>query len=118
VAPYDVYNQSIYDWLLAHGRLTVNPSAIVPGGSATLRWSVAGADLCVASGDWLGTRPASGTESVRPNAPGSHHYTLSCHGPGGDFVQSGLLTERAVADPAGEPATGGGNQGSERVRTQ
>jgi predicted esterase len=118
MAPYDVYNQSIYDWLLAHGRLTVAPSAIEAGGSATLHWSVAGADACVASGDWLGPRPASGTESVSPNAPGSHRYTLSCHGPGGDIVQSGLLTERAVADPAGEPAAGGGNQGSERVRTQ
>ena len=118
MAPYDVYNQSIYDWMLAHGRLTVTPSAIVPGGAATLRWSVAGADGCVASGDWLGARPASGTESVRPIAPGSHHYILSCHGPGGDVVQTGWLTERAVDDPAGEPAASGGNQGSERVRAQ
>ena len=104
MAPYDVYNQSIYDWLLEHGRLTVNPPAIEVGSSATLHWSVAGADACVASGDWQGPRPASGTESVTPIAPGSHNYTLSCHGLGGDIVQSGLLTERAVGDPAGEPA--------------
>jgi pimeloyl-ACP methyl ester carboxylesterase len=100
---YDIYNQNIYDWLLAHSRpaltgatFTVNPSAIVPGRSATLRWSLAGAASCLASGDWLGRRPASGTESVKPPAPGSYGYVLTCGGPGGTVSQSVAL---AVGEP-------------------
>jgi hypothetical protein len=117
-APYDVYDESIYDWLLAHSRLTVTPSAISMGRSATLSWSVAGADACMASGDWLGPRPASGTESVTPNAPGTYNYILRCHGPGGDVEQSASLTERALDDPAPEPAATGTNVGTQQIRTQ
>ena len=95
---YDIYNQNIYDWLLAHNRpapsgaaFTATPSAIVWGRSATLRWSLAGAASCLASGDWFGRRPASGTESVKPPAPGSYGYVLTCEGPGGTVSQSVAL---------------------------
>ncbi len=108
---YDIYDQNIYDWMLAHTRpatapgaaapdetahlkprdepdaspadgvrFTVTPFAIPLGQAATLRWSAAGAASCVASGDWVGQRPASGTESVRPPAPGTYGYVLSCGG--------------------------------------
>ena len=117
-APYDVYDESIYDWLLAHSRLTVTPSVIALGGSATLSWSVVGADTCVASGDWLGPRPANGIESVRPIAPGIYNYFLRCHGSGGDVEQSASLTERAVDDPAPQPAATGTNDSTQQVRMQ
>lgn len=122
---YDIYNENIYDWLLAHTRaaptplsvsragavrvtttphrealaaagatLTVAPSAIAFGHSATLKWSAAGAAFCLASGDWVGRRPVSGTESVQPPAPGSYGYVLTCEGPAGSVAQSVVLTVR------------------------
>jgi predicted esterase len=122
---YDVYNQSIYDWVLAHTRaapstlpatttgtvrltpplarqalpangaaFTVAPSAVAFGHSATLSWSAAGATSCLASGDWVGSRPASGTESVTPPAPGLYGYALTCDGPAGSVSQSATLTVR------------------------
>jgi len=116
---YDIYNQNIYDWLLAHSRgpaassaaqagskaasrpgvlaaestaFTVAPSAIVFGHAARLRWSVEGATECLASGDWVGKRPARGTESVTPVAPGSYGYVLTCTGAGGTVAQAVMLT--------------------------
>ncbi|HEY1206303.1 MAG: immunoglobulin-like domain-containing protein [Bryobacteraceae bacterium] len=127
---YDIYNQSIYDWLLDHSRtapsplsvgrtgtvrvspsldrpallaagatFTVTPSAILWGRSATLQWSAEGAVSCLASGDWVGRRPASGTESVRPPAPGSYGYVLTCEGPGGAVSRSVTLTVGKAPDP-------------------
>jgi len=120
---YDLYDQNIYDWLLAHTRtapsplsvartgavrvelppdrqalpaadtaFTVTPSAIAFGRSATLRWSAAGAASCLASGDWVGRRAANGTESIKPPAPGSYGYVLTCEGPGGTVSRSVALT--------------------------
>jgi chitinase len=73
---------------------TVVPSVIAFGHSATLNWSAAGAASCLASGDWVGSRPASGTESVTPPAPGSYGYVLTCDGPAGTVSQSATLTVR------------------------
>jgi hypothetical protein len=106
LAPYDVYDQSIYDWLLTHSRLTVTPSAIALGGSATLNWSVAGATSCVASGDWVGSRETGGTESVTPAARGSYRYVLTCTGSSGPVVQSAALTVKE-AEPPPAPADPG-----------
>lgn len=78
---YDIYDQSIYDWLLSHRRsgaalnfgpggtgasdgvpagdeFAVTPEEIATGERATLKWSFPGADSCAASGDWLWTREA------------------------------------------------------------
>jgi predicted peptidase len=130
IAPYDVYNQSIYDWLLAHRRsapspltaapagtvrvkppmepqglpaaaptFAVTPAAIVWGRSATLQWSAPGAVSCLASGDWVGRQPSSGTESVTPPAPGSYGFVLSCEGPGGAVSQSVTLAVEKPSSP-------------------
>ncbi len=122
---YDIYNQNIYDWLLGHSRapvpavapagpsaaalphlaladspsaaaFTVTPSAIAFGHSATLKWSLTGAAVCLASGDWVGPRPAKGTESVTPFAPGSYGYVLTCAGPGGRVAESVTLKVQAA----------------------
>jgi predicted esterase len=104
---YDIYNQNIYDWLLAHTRqppavaFSATPSAIAFGRPATLSWSPAGATSCRASGDWTGPRPASGTESVQPPAPGLYSYVLTCDGPAGTVAQSAVLT---VREPPSAPA--------------
>jgi hypothetical protein len=120
LAPYDIYDQSIYDWLLEHSRaptsrlvsgaalpndtptpmselsLTV-AAAIRMGQSTTLRWTFKGAGSCIASGDWQGPRPASGAESVMPVAPGAYGYILSCAGPGGAVARSVWLEVREAA---------------------
>lgn len=118
---YDVFDQNLYDWMLQFTRpsgapaaraateagtepaapaptaplavtLSVSPQAITFGRPATLVWAAPGAESCVASGDWFGRRPAKGTESFVPPAPGSYGYVLSCSGPGGVAAQSVLLT--------------------------
>ena len=115
---YDIYNQNIYDWLLAHSRapaapavpadstaaaqprvlpaearaFTVTPPAIAFGHAATLRWSVEGATECVASGDWIGKRLPRGSESVAPVAAGTYGYVLSCTGTGGTVARTVILT--------------------------
>ena len=97
---YDIYDENIYDWLLAHSRLTATPSAISLGRSATLNWSVKGAGSCVASGDWAGPRQAGGAESVTPDTAGLHLYVLACTGSGGPVMQSAELTVKAPEEPA------------------
>jgi len=119
---YDTYDQNIYDWLLAHTRsapaplaavrtvdpqgFTATPSAVELGRSATLRWSAPGAASCVASGDWTGQRAASGTESVRPPAPGTYGYVLTC----GIASHSVMLTveERRPGPESSRPSPSGG----------
>ena len=96
---YDIYDESIYDWLLAHSRLAVTPSEIALGRSATLNWSVAGGASCVASGDWAGPREAGGAESVTPAAGGLYRYMLTCTGSGGPVMQSAELTVKRVEAP-------------------
>ncbi len=116
IAPYDVYDQSIYDWLLQHNRpqpstaavvspaarahapsgvpsgmtFAVAPAMIRIGRTATLRWSAPGAVSCAASGEWLGSRPAQGAEAIKPLTPGTYGYVLTC----GSAAQSVLLTVR------------------------
>ncbi|MGD0046949.1 MAG: immunoglobulin-like domain-containing protein [Bryobacteraceae bacterium] len=151
LAPYDVYDQSIYDWLLTNSRtsgapalqianaagiqagasasaaqaaatvepvvvaLTVNRATIRFGQSATLAWTAAGAESCVASGDWSGGRPAKGAESFVPPAPGSYGYVLTCSGPGGVSTQSLSLTVQAVDDSANQASSMDSN--TQPVRT-
>ncbi len=129
---YDIYDQSIFDWLLQHSRpqttsaavpgqsgdtetaapaavavpapatsgsLAAIPATIVTGHTTTLKWSVEGAVTCLASGDWVGSRPSAGTESVTPPAPGVYNYVLSCDGPTGTVAYSTTLEVRTEGAP-------------------
>lgn len=113
LAPYDVYDQSIYDWLLNHSRpaaaharaepagtakdgIEVTPEDIVLGERATLKWSFPDADSCAASGDWLGPRAARGAETVALSIPGLYNYVLTCTGSGGTVARTVALTVRYV----------------------
>ena len=103
--PYDIYDQSIYDWLLAHQRTSPSPlgaalwaprdskepgedtfsaeaEEISRGERTTLRWRSPKASGCIASGDWAGARPASGAEVVAPAVEGMYYYLLTCSGAG------------------------------------
>ncbi len=104
---YDPYDESIYAWLLRHRReppaLAVTPESVEAGRTAMLRWAVTGAASCRASGDWTGDRPARGAESIRPDAPGSYNYVLSCAGPAGEMATAASLEVRAAAPPGRIP---------------
>ena len=61
--------------------LSVEPTTITLGQSATLTWTTNGA-ACTAGGSWSGTKSAGGTETVTPTATGTFTYTLTCAGGG------------------------------------
>lgn len=79
------------------------------GGTATLAWSVAGADSCGAEGAWHGARESHGTETTPPLRR-SGIYRLACYGPHGSARDSVAIT--VAPPPRGEagldfPSNGG-----------
>ncbi len=64
--------------------LTVNPSGILSGQSATISWSATNSPTsCTASGSWSGTKAGSGTQSTGTLSVGTYTYNLSCTNAGG-----------------------------------
>lgn len=61
-------------------KVTVNPTSLTLGQSATVTWSSSGGTACTASGAWTGTKAASGTVSVTPTGAGTDTFTLTCSG--------------------------------------
>lgn len=82
----------------ATATISVMPTTIKLGQSATLTWSTNGT-MCTASGAWSGSKAASGTLTVTPTAVGSDTYTLVCSGGayGGSNSQSATLMVTAMA---------------------
>ena len=70
--------------------ISVDPSTITLGQSATITWSSNAP--CTASGDWTGSRPRSGSEMVTPPASGTFTYTLVCRGDGYGSSERGSAT--------------------------
>jgi Beta-propeller repeat/OmpA-like transmembrane domain len=68
--------------------LSINPTSITLGQTATLTWSSTNATACTASGSWSGTQATSGTLIVTPTAAGTPSYTLSCSGSGSTSAMS------------------------------
>lgn len=60
--------------------ISVQPTTVVAGQSATVTWSVTAGSSCTASGAWSGPEPLSGTQTVSPTAAGTDMYTLTCSG--------------------------------------
>lgn len=80
--------------------LSVNPTSIQSGQSATLNWSATNADSCTAGGAWSGSEPASGSAGTGTLATdGTYSYTLTCTGPGGSGAGSATLTVSATPTP-------------------
>jgi hypothetical protein len=71
--------------------ISVSPSTITLGQSATVTWSSNAAN-CTASGAWTGSRPSSGSETVTPATPGTLTYTLVCGGGGYRESEAGSAT--------------------------
>src|SRR5262245_36540520 len=60
------------------GSITVSPTSITVGSSATLNWSMSNAATCTASGAWSGAQATSGTQTLSPGAAATYTYTLAC----------------------------------------
>ena len=75
--------------------LSVAPTPIELGQSATLTWSSTLASGCTASNAWSGARALNGSTNVSPVAGGSYTYTLTCSGPGGSTSRSATLVVNA-----------------------
>jgi len=87
--------------------ISVSPTSLTVGGSATLSWTAINTSGCTASGAWSGSQANSGTQSVTPSAPGTDTYTLTCMGANGSVSSSAMLTVNA-ASSGGSGGHGGG----------
>ena len=72
--------------------LSVQPTSVVEGQSATLSWSAPAGSTCTASGGWSGSEPASGSTSVTPTAVGTDTFTLKCTSTSGAYGGGGGAT--------------------------
>ena len=91
--------------------LSVQPTAITAGQTATLTWSTTRANTCTASGAWSGTQATGGSEAVAPTAVGRNTFTLSCTGTASGSTSasatvtvnaaSGYTVTKLVSDSAG-----------------
>jgi uncharacterized protein (TIGR03118 family) len=91
-------------------KLSVTPSTIAAGQSATVNWSTTNATSCSATGAWSGAQPSQGHLTVSPNSPGASTFTLDCMGPGGHSSQSTVLTVSPGIALGVAPATIGVSQ--------
>ena len=75
--------------------LSVSPTSIRTGQSVTINWSTTNDPTsCEASGDWSGTRPASGSENTGPiTRAGIYTYSLSCSNFGGTGYSSNVTVK-------------------------
>jgi uncharacterized protein (TIGR03118 family) len=76
--------------------MAVNPPTITLGQSATITWS-SNAGACLASGEWSGNKPATGSESVTPARTGPLTYSLICQG--GGYRESETLSATLTVNP-------------------
>ncbi|MGA2964234.1 MAG: cellulase family glycosylhydrolase, partial [Candidatus Korobacteraceae bacterium] len=76
-------------------KVSVSPTSIALGSSATVKWSSTNATSCTLNGGAVST--TSGSESVTPAATGSDTYSLSCTGTGRTATASATLTVTAAA---------------------
>jgi hypothetical protein len=78
--------------------LTLNPTTIASGGSATLSWSTTNATSCTASGGWSGAKLTSGSQSTGA-LTATTSYTLTCTGTGGSAGATAAVIVTAPSVP-------------------
>jgi uncharacterized protein (TIGR03118 family) len=69
--------------------ISVAPTTVTLGQSATLTWSAMNASTCAASSGWTGNESTSGTQTVTPTGGGNVTYTLTCTAPSGSAYSGG-----------------------------
>lgn len=92
--------------------ISVSPTTITVGQSATLTWSSTNATSCSASGSgWSGNQPLMGSATQMPAAAGTLTYTLTCSGAasgggaygGGSAASTATQTATLVVNAAQPP---------------
>ena len=81
--------------------ISVSPTSVTIGSSATLTWSSINTTGCSASGSWTGVQSTSGSQSITPTTTGANTYTLTCAGSGGTNTNSVVLTANANSSGSG-----------------
>ncbi len=71
--------------------ISVTPSAVLPGQSATLTWTSANATACTGSGSWTGVLKSSGSMNVMLQTPAAQTYSLQCSGDGAPATKTVTL---------------------------
>lgn len=77
--------------LPAYINLSLSPSAVMPGQSATLSWTSGNNTGCTASGAWSGTLQSAGSMNVILKAASSQTYSVLCTGSGGSISKTVTL---------------------------
>jgi Subtilase family len=78
--------------------LSLSPTEVTTGSTATLTWASYGTSSCMATGSWSGTQATSGTMTLTPTAAGSLTYSLACTGTSGTSSTSSVtLTVQSAA---------------------
>jgi len=90
--------------------LNLTSNTVTLGESTTLSWLAVNSTSCTASGSWSGAQPPSGSQSVKPTAPGTSSYTLTCTDAAGSHSSSADLKVQAL--PATQPLGSGGGGGA------
>jgi hypothetical protein len=82
--------------------ISLSPSAVMPGQSATLSWTTANATSCTASGAWSGTLQSAGSMNVILQAATAQIYSVICTGTSGTISKTVALAPEGVcsATPA------------------
>jgi hypothetical protein len=88
--------------------LSVSPTSITLGQSATLTWSSSNATACTAMGGWSGAVSLSGSKTVTPAATGTSTYSLSCSNASGASPTSSATLSVAAAASSSSGGGGGG----------
>jgi len=81
--------------------ISVSPTTIRPGQSATLAWTSTNATSCTASASWSGSEPlqspVGGVSTGVLLTAGAYSYTLTCSGPSGSVAANALLIVSGVS---------------------
>jgi hypothetical protein len=91
--------------------ISVSPTSITAGSTATLTWTAINDSGCIASGAWSGSQASGGTLSVSPMAAGTDTYTITCSGSNGSVTASTTLTVNAASATNSASSSGSGGHG-------
>ena len=82
--------------------IAANPATVKAGGSSTLTWTSTNAEACQASGDWAGSRPTSGSETIT-NVQSNKSFVLTCSSNTAGTQASTAVVTLVSSDPAAKP---------------
>lgn len=92
---------------LAWPNMSVSPTTITLGQSATLTWNAASINTCTATAGFSSSA-VSGSTSVTPTAVGTSTYTMECTNAAGSATENVALVVQAAPPPTGGKGGGGG----------